>query len=135
MPDTKLCPACGEELPRSEYHKKASSPDGLQPYCKACNNSFLRGWRGAGEKKQATPAPRKPQGKRKLSREERIAVSIQKHKDTLAEITTELLEREHRRLLSLISARAIAKAQLRRLEALQERRQATKMECQPQADN
>ena len=121
MPDTKVCPACTRELPLSKFHRKAASPDGLQPYCKACNNSFLRGWRGAGEK-QAAPAQDKPQGKRKLSREERIATSIYRHKATLADITDEVLDKERRRIQSLIAMRAEALVRLRRLEALQERR-------------
>lgn len=35
---TKLCRKCGRELPLSEFHKKYSSKDGLQSFCKECSN-------------------------------------------------------------------------------------------------
>ena len=36
MEDTKICPKCGRELPRSEFSMKTNSKDGLQSYCKDC---------------------------------------------------------------------------------------------------
>lgn len=35
---TKVCRKCGQELPISEFTRKASSKDGLQCYCKKCNS-------------------------------------------------------------------------------------------------
>lgn len=35
---TKVCRKCGQELPISEFSRKASSKDGLQCYCKECNS-------------------------------------------------------------------------------------------------
>lgn len=35
---TKVCRKCGQELPISEFSRKASSKDGLQCYCKKCNS-------------------------------------------------------------------------------------------------
>lgn len=35
---TKVCRKCGQELPISEFTRKASSKDGLQCYCKMCNS-------------------------------------------------------------------------------------------------
>ena len=35
---TKVCRKCGQELPISEFSRKASSKDGLQCYCKECSN-------------------------------------------------------------------------------------------------
>lgn len=34
----KVCTECGETKPRSEFHKRAASSDGLQFVCKPCNN-------------------------------------------------------------------------------------------------
>jgi hypothetical protein len=35
---TKVCRKCGEELPISEFTRKATAKDGLQCYCKKCNS-------------------------------------------------------------------------------------------------
>lgn len=35
---TKVCRKCGQELPISEFTRKASSKDGLQCYCRKCNS-------------------------------------------------------------------------------------------------
>lgn len=35
---TKVCLKCGQELPISEFSKKATAKDGLQCYCKKCNS-------------------------------------------------------------------------------------------------
>jgi hypothetical protein len=35
---TKVCRKCGQELPISEFSRKATSKDGLQCYCKKCNS-------------------------------------------------------------------------------------------------
>ena len=37
---TKVCHKCGRELPLSEFHKKSSAKDGLQPLCKECSNKI-----------------------------------------------------------------------------------------------
>lgn len=37
---TKVCHKCGRELPLSEFHKKSSAKDGLQPSCKECSNKM-----------------------------------------------------------------------------------------------
>jgi hypothetical protein len=37
---TKVCRKCGRELPLSEFHKKSSAKDGLQPFCKECSNKM-----------------------------------------------------------------------------------------------
>ncbi|MGW2232566.1 endonuclease VII domain-containing protein [Streptomyces sp. NPDC001759] len=38
----KLCRACGEVKPHSEWHRKRSAPDGLASRCKACRAVLLR---------------------------------------------------------------------------------------------
>ncbi|MGW1914409.1 endonuclease VII domain-containing protein [Streptomyces sp. NPDC002076] len=38
----KLCRACGEVKPHSEWHRKRSAPDGLATRCKACRAVLLR---------------------------------------------------------------------------------------------
>lgn len=35
---TKVCRKCGQNLPISEFTKKAKAKDGLQCYCKKCNS-------------------------------------------------------------------------------------------------
>jgi hypothetical protein len=35
---TKVCSKCGQELPISEFTRKATAKDGLQCYCKKCNS-------------------------------------------------------------------------------------------------
>jgi transposase-like protein len=39
-----LCRKCGEFKARSEFHVKASSPSGLNPWCKECQNNYMRGY-------------------------------------------------------------------------------------------
>lgn len=36
-PETKHCPKCGRDLPRSAFHPKLEAKSGLQSYCKDCN--------------------------------------------------------------------------------------------------
>ena len=36
-PETKYCPKCGRDLPRSAFHPKLDAKSGLQSYCKECN--------------------------------------------------------------------------------------------------
>ena len=36
--DEKTCTKCETHRPAEDFHKRASSPDGLQPWCKFCNN-------------------------------------------------------------------------------------------------
>ena len=35
--ETKHCPKCGRDLPRSAFHPKLEAKSGLQSYCKECN--------------------------------------------------------------------------------------------------
>ena len=35
-PETKYCPKCGRDLPRSAFHAKLEAKDGLQSWCKEC---------------------------------------------------------------------------------------------------
>jgi len=35
---TKVCRKCGQELPISQFTRKAKAKDGLQCYCKECNS-------------------------------------------------------------------------------------------------
>jgi 5-methylcytosine-specific restriction endonuclease McrA len=35
----KTCTQCGGVKPRTDFHKRAKSPDGLQPLCKACSKT------------------------------------------------------------------------------------------------
>lgn len=37
-PETKRCPKCGRDLPRSAFHAKLEAKDGLQSWCKECAN-------------------------------------------------------------------------------------------------
>lgn len=37
----KVCPRCLGDLPCSEFHKRASSHDGLQVYCKVCTRATV----------------------------------------------------------------------------------------------
>lgn len=36
--ETKICTKCGRELSVDMFHKKSTSKDGLQHYCKDCTN-------------------------------------------------------------------------------------------------
>lgn len=36
-PETKRCPKCGRDLPRSAFHPKPEAKSGLQSYCKECS--------------------------------------------------------------------------------------------------
>ncbi len=38
--ETKICSKCGRELPKTEFYRRSSSPDGLQPYCKECSRKY-----------------------------------------------------------------------------------------------
>ncbi|MFJ3924247.1 endonuclease VII domain-containing protein [Streptomyces sp. NPDC090022] len=38
----KLCRACGEIKPHSEWHRRNSAPDGLATRCKACRKPLMR---------------------------------------------------------------------------------------------
>lgn len=40
--ETKKCNKCGRELTIDNFHKKHSSKDGLQYYCKECHNQSVR---------------------------------------------------------------------------------------------
>lgn len=42
MEETKVCSKCGRELPRSMFHAKTGSKDGLQGYCKECTRECSR---------------------------------------------------------------------------------------------
>lgn len=49
--DMKTCTQCGEVKPTSQFSKRASSRDGLQPNCKACANIVSAAWRAANPEK------------------------------------------------------------------------------------
>jgi len=40
--ETKKCNKCGRELPLSEFHRKAASPDGYQEACKECKITYAK---------------------------------------------------------------------------------------------
>lgn len=40
----KLCAKCGETKPRSEFHKRSASPDGLRSRCKPCHIADATLW-------------------------------------------------------------------------------------------
>lgn len=42
---TKRCTKCKVFKPRSEFYKKASRPDGLRGWCKACDKAGVTSWR------------------------------------------------------------------------------------------
>lgn len=37
--DLKTCTLCGDPKPRTEFYKRAKSPDGLRPRCKTCQKA------------------------------------------------------------------------------------------------
>lgn len=39
---TKKCHKCGQELPVTEFSKRAASADELQTYCKSCRKEYAR---------------------------------------------------------------------------------------------
>lgn len=41
---TKHCPRCGHTKSIKQFSKKASTKDGLQPYCKECNREYNQIW-------------------------------------------------------------------------------------------
>lgn len=51
--ETKVCTGCQEKKPKSEFYKRAASPDGLQPRCKPCVNSANAKNRRANKLKNA----------------------------------------------------------------------------------
>ena len=50
---TKRCPTCRQHLPRTEYHRCASRPDGLQGECKTCRATRQR--RDLGQRRRNRP--------------------------------------------------------------------------------
>ena len=44
VPSSKTCITCGENKPSSGFGKNSSKNDGLQTYCKPCNNDYQRNW-------------------------------------------------------------------------------------------
>ena len=51
---TKVCRKCGQELPISEFTRKATAKDGLQCYCKTCNSKVATEYaRKRRERKEA----------------------------------------------------------------------------------
>jgi hypothetical protein len=49
----KFCSCCGEEKPRSEFHKHSGHSSGLQSVCKCCNKAKHAVWRKANKGKDA----------------------------------------------------------------------------------
>lgn len=39
---TKKCTKCGQELPVTEFFRNKAAKDGLQHYCKKCQNEILK---------------------------------------------------------------------------------------------
>jgi len=54
--ETKVCRACGKELPRSEFQKNKSAKDGLKSKCKNCRAEEARVSRNDGKAKGKSPA-------------------------------------------------------------------------------
>lgn len=52
--ETKKCTKCGFTMPRSEFYKRKSAPDGLQTYCKKCLDSYALKKRQKKEETSAT---------------------------------------------------------------------------------
>lgn len=63
---TKVCHKCGRELPLSEFHKKSSAKDGLQPLCKECSN------------KMASECAKRSREKKKLQAKENERIEFEK---------------------------------------------------------
>src|SRR4051794_38238411 len=45
--DTKVCSACRESKPRSEFHRNRRNKDGLHDACKSCKNARSAAWRAS----------------------------------------------------------------------------------------
>ena len=63
---TKVCRKCGQELPISEFTRKATAKDGLQCYCKKCNS------------KVTTEYARKRRERKKLEAKENERIEFEK---------------------------------------------------------
>ncbi len=48
----KLCAKCGETKPRSEFHKRSASPDGLRSRCKPCHIADVATWQKQNTEKR-----------------------------------------------------------------------------------
>ena len=46
--EMKICRACGDELPRSEFHRNRNMRDGLKAKCKNCRATSGRADRAKG---------------------------------------------------------------------------------------
>ena len=42
MMETKLCPKCSTERPKTEFSSSVSAKDGLQSWCKPCNRAYQK---------------------------------------------------------------------------------------------
>ena len=82
---TKRCPKCGEVKPVTEFAINRSNKDGLQNYCRSCNNKLYKDWaeRKRQEKLEAELDP-------KVEERDRL----KKHANPLISVSTEDLVKE-----------------------------------------
>jgi formylmethanofuran dehydrogenase subunit E len=56
--DYKRCSKCGEKKAVTEFHRRSASPDGRQPYCRACNLRERHDWEQANSTRYAATSKR-----------------------------------------------------------------------------
>jgi hypothetical protein len=84
------CPGCGEEKLRSDFYRRAASPENLSAHCKACIKQERRDWR-ARVKVQLEWAARcnhlVPELKERVAAlEKQLAAAQAHHEDFIAEL-------------------------------------------------
>lgn len=51
LPADKVCRRCGERKPAADFPRNRRRPDGLNQWCKPCNNAACAEWRAANREK------------------------------------------------------------------------------------
>ena len=68
--ETKTCNKCGEPKPRSEFHARRASADGLSYTCKACAKARTENWTRANQDRVAERRT-SPEGRRRKAEHDR----------------------------------------------------------------
>jgi predicted RNA-binding Zn-ribbon protein involved in translation (DUF1610 family) len=99
MPATKVCKACGRELPAEAFGKHARSADGLQPICRECRSIREKGNPKYGRRKKdgtvSIPAAHAQEVKEYVEKKlAKVAPEVRRPSDLDRAVVNELMARE-----------------------------------------
>lgn len=99
MPATKVCKACGRELPAEAFGKHARSADGLQPICRECRSRQEKGNPKYGRRKKdgavSIPAAHAEDFKEYVEKKlAKVAEEVSRPSDLDRAVVNELMARE-----------------------------------------